>query len=210
MTTPLSIASVVEANRLSSGVPFLCLLDIEVVNPATGVVVTTLHVARNPENVVFQSVTYTAGMFDITLKTEAGKGAEVSLNVTDYTQAIQALMEEYGGGIGSNVTFYLVNGANLAQGAEIVEFFQIVGASSSEYRHNFVLGAENTLMQTFPRRRQTRDFCQWRYKSVDCGYTGGLATCDLSLQGPNGCAAHSNALNFGAFPGLNSNGYRYN
>jgi hypothetical protein len=39
--------------------------------------------------------------------------------------------------------------------------------------------------------------------------TGIMPSCDLSLQGPNGCAAHNNTQNFGGFPGLNDNGYRY-
>lgn len=209
MPKPLSLASVIEANRVASEVPFLCLIDVEVVNPATGVVVTTLHIARNSEEVIFDGNTYEAGVFDIQLSAEAGQAAEVTLSVNDYTQALQGMLEAYGGGVGSNVTFYLVNADNLSQGPEIVEYFQITATQSSEYTHQFTLGAENTLMQTFPRRRQTKDFCQWRYKSPECGYTGGLASCDLTLQGPNGCRVHSNELNFGAFPGLNSNGFRY-
>jgi phage-related protein len=206
---PLSLASVIEANRIASEVPFLCLIDVEVVNPTTGVVVTTLHIARNSEEVVFDGNTYEPGVFDIQLTAEAGQAAEVTLSVNDYTQAIQGMLEAYGGGVGSNVTFYLVNADNLDQGPEVVEYFQITATQSGDYIHQFTLGAENTLMQTFPRRRQTKDFCQWRYKSTECGYTGGLASCDLTLQGPNGCRVHSNSNNFGAFPGLNGNGYRY-
>lgn len=209
MPKPLSLASVIEANRIASEVPFLCLIDVEVVNPTTGVVVTTLHIARNSEEVVFDGNTYEPGVFDIQLTAEAGQAAEVTLSVNDYTQAIQGMLEAYGGGVGSNVTFYLVNADNLDQGPEVVEYFQITATQSGDYIHQFTLGAENTLMQTFPRRRQTKDFCQWRYKSTECGYTGGLASCDLTLQGPNGCRVHSNSNNFGAFPGLNGNGYRY-
>lgn len=209
MSKPLSIATILEANKVSSDVAFIPLIDLEVVDPITGVVAMVLHIARNPEPIVFNGNTYEPGIFDISLKEEAGSAAQVSLTVNDYLQVIQQFMEQYGGGIGSNVTFYLVNTANLAQGAEVQEYFQIVGASSSEYQHSFTLGAENALMVTFPRRRQTRDFCQWRYKSPECGYTGGLATCDLTLKGANGCTAHNNSLNFGGFPGINSNGYRY-
>ena len=206
MPKPLSIASVIEANRLSSEIPFLCLIDLEVVDPSTGVVVATEHIARNPEPVVFNGHTYEPGAFDIQLKQD-NSVSEVTLTVNDYTQTIQGYMEQYGGGVGSNVTFYLVNAGNLSQPPEVVEYFQIVSASSSEYTQAFTLGAENTLMMTFPRRRQTRDFCQWRFKSSDCGYTGAMNTCDLTLQGPNGCEAHGNSLNFGGMPGINSNRY---
>jgi phage-related protein len=211
MTQRLSVATAIEANRLSSSVPFLCLIDLEVVNPTTGLVVTTQRIARNPEDVVFNGDTYMKGSFDIQLTHEAGKPSEVQLIVNDYTQTIQSYMEQYGGGVGSNVTFYLVNGAALTKPADIIEYFQIIGATASEYVQTFTLGAENALMQTFPRRRQTRDFCQWRYQSAECGYptNGAKTSCDLTLQGPNGCEAHGNSVNFGAFPGLNSNGYRY-
>jgi phage-related protein len=209
MTTrkTLSIASAIEAHRLSSEVPYLCLLDIDVVDPATGVVVITLNYANNPEDFVFNGVTYSKGVFDISFTAEGGKTGDVSLSVNDYTQALEGYMQAYGGGVGSRVTFFVVNGATQAE--EAVEFFEIVGASSSGYVQQFKLGAESVLSQVFPRRRQTKDFCQWRYKSADCGYSGTLQSCDLSLQGANGCAAHNNTINFGAYPGINSNGFRY-
>lgn len=210
MPQPLSIANVIESNRLASDVPFLCFIDVEIVDPATGVVVVELNIVRNTEDVVFDGKTYAKGSFDIQIKNEAGKMSEVTLVVADYTQALQSLMEEYGGGVGSNVTFSIQAANSLDKPADIVEFFQIVGASASDYVQTFTLGAENALMQTFPRRRQNRDFCQWRYKDPDtCGYSGPLSSCSLTLQGDNGCEAHGNSLRFGGFPGLNSNGYRY-
>jgi hypothetical protein len=210
MTKALSIATVIEANRLSSDVPFLALIDLEVVNPTTGVVVTVKHIANNGEPVLMNGNTYEPGKFDITLTQEAGKQADVSLTVNDYTQTIQGYMEQYGGGIGSNVTLYIVNGAALDGEPEAVEYFQIVGATSVGYTQQFKLGAENTLMVTFPRRRQTRDFCQARFGDpLTCKYVGPLTSCDLTLKGVNGCAAHDNTINFHAYPGLNSNGYRY-
>jgi phage-related protein len=170
MPSVLSLASVIEANRLSSDIPWVFLLDIEVIDPASGAVAAVLHVANNTEDVTFQGNTYSAAAFDIQLKSELGKASEVTLSVVDYGQLLQPLLEAYGGGVGSNVTMYVVNTGNLAQGAEVVEYFQITGTTSQDYKHVFSLGAENTLMLIFPRRRQTRDFCQWRYKSFECGY----------------------------------------
>lgn len=209
MSQPLSLANVIESNRLASDVPFLCFIDVEVVNPATGIVVVELNIVRNTEDVVFDGKTYAKGSFDIQLKQEAGKMSEVTLVVADYTQALQSLMEEYGGGVGSNVTFSVQAANSLNKPADIVEYFQIIGASANDYIQTFTLGAENALLQSFPRRRQTRDFCQWRYKGSECGYVGGMASCDLTLQGDNGCDVHGNSLRFGGYPGLNSNGYRY-
>jgi phage-related protein len=204
----LSIVGTIEAHRLSSDVPILACLDVEVVDPASGVVVIELNYVHNTDPVQVNGVTYTPGKFDITISQEAGKVSEVNLSVTDYTQGLQSLMEQYQGGVGSRVTLYIVNGRDFSVDAE--EVFEVVGATSQGYVQSFQLGAENVLAQTFPRRRQTRDFCQWRYKDVDtCGYTGTMPTCDLTLNGPNGCEAHANTINFGAYPGINSNGYRY-
>lgn len=209
MPQPLSIANVIEANRVSSDVAFLIFIDVEIVDPATGVVVTELNFVRNTEDIILNGKPYQKSSFDISISQESGKQSEVTLTVTDYTQALQSFMEEYGGGVGSNVTMSIQSAAELDAAPDLVEYFQITGASASDYIQNFTLGAENALMLTFPRRRQTRDFCQWRYKGEGCGYVGALESCDLTLQGTNGCDVHGNSLNFGGFPGMNSNGYRY-
>jgi hypothetical protein len=207
----LSVASAIEAHRLSSDVPFICLLDIEIIDPLTGSIVNTLRYANNSEDLTFSgsgsSQLYGRGTFDISFSEEAGSIGDVTLTVNDFTQALQGLMEANGGGVGSRIAFYVANGRTLE--TETVEFFKINGAVSQGYTQSFTLGAEDVLAQVFPRRRQTRDFCQHRYKGPDCKYAGEIDSCDLSLSGGNGCAAHSNTINFGAFPGLNNNGFRY-
>jgi lambda family phage minor tail protein L len=56
---------------------------------------------------------------------------------------------------------------------------------------------------TLPRRLALRYACWWKYKSADCGYTGALPTCNLTL---GDCYAHfygnPAGLPFGGFPGL--------
>lgn len=205
----LSIASVLEKNRLDSEVPFLVALDVQVIDPLTGALVETLRIVRNDEAITFQGQTYQSALFDIRFGAEASAHYNVTLSLNDYTGAVQARMEEYGGGVGFKVTMYVINSGALDQGAEIAEYFDVTGASAKEYVCSFQLGADNEVMKTFPRRRQTKDFCQFRYKSKQCGYTGSMPSCDLTLQGPNGCAAHNNTIRFGAFPGMNSNGLRY-
>lgn len=210
MPKHISVVTAIEKNRLSSDTPFLVCLDIQVIDPATGAQVETIHLVRNNEAITFNGFDYQAFMFDIELKQDAGTQNPVSLVMTDYSKAIQARMQAYGGGIGFKVTIMVVNAGALTQPPEIIEDFEVIGASSSNYVCSFELGVESALAKTFPRRRQTRDFCQWRYKEVStCGYSGTLPSCDLTLKGSNGCAAHNNAIHFGAFPGINSNGARY-
>jgi lambda family phage minor tail protein L len=53
-----------------------------------------------------------------------------------------------------------------------------------------------------PKRQCIANICQWVYKSAECGYTGGLPTCDKTLDA---CKAHFGAtaeLPFGSFPGV--------
>lgn len=211
----LSLATVLEKNKLSSDVAFIALIELTVISPVTGAPVATLRFANNNEDITCNGQLFIACGFDFEVKQEAGKQTEVTLSVTDYTQTIQQQMQAYGGGVGSKVVLYIVRSDALTQAPEISEFFQITSASAAEYVSSFQLGAENTLMQTFPRRRQRRDFCQWRFKDGNCKYNGGLTTCDMTLQGANGCNKHinldgtQNVVNFGGFPGLNSNGNRY-
>jgi phage-related protein len=209
MTTSLSVASIIEKNRLSSAVPWLIMLDIAVIDPNTLVTASTLHLVRNPDPVTYNGNTYAPAAFDIELKSQAGEQQTISLSITDYTLTVQKQMQDYGGGVGFLITVMVVNAGNLTQSPEVIEYFQVTGAETANYVCTFTLGAENNITKTFPRRRQTKDYCQFRYKGAECGYAGSMPSCDLSLDGPNGCRAHDNVVHFGAFPGINSRDTRY-
>lgn len=209
MTKSLSVASVIEKNRLSSGTPFLICIDIDIVDPTTGGIVETMHITHNTDSVIFNGFAYQPASFDIELKEESGAQQSVKLSIKDYTKAVQQRMQLYAGGVGFGVTVMVVNADALSQPPEISEFFEVVGAESSSYVCSFTLGAENNITKNFPRRRQSKDFCQWRYKGDECGYGGAMLSCDLTLKGGNGCKAHNNAVNFGAFPGINTRDVNY-
>lgn len=209
MTTSLSLATAIEKNNIGSGTAFLIALDISVINPADLNVVETLHVVRNTEGIHFNGFNYEPASFDIQLKSESGVQSTVQLVFQDHTRAVQSKIQEYGGGIGFVVVMTVVNSAQLNDPPEIVQKFEVVGVSSSQFVVTFQLGADNAITKTFPRRRQARDFCQFRYKGDQCGYSGPLTTCDLTLKGENGCLTHDNVIRFGAFPGINSSNTTY-
>lgn len=208
MAHSLSVVNVIEKNKLASGSPFLLLLDIEVWDENGGFV-ETLYVVNNTEEIAYQGHTYVPTQFEIGLKQSVGEQVVVQLTFQDMTRGLQTYMQQYGGGVGFKVTLTVVNASNLTQPPEMQEFFQVVAANAANYVVTFSLGAENNLTKIFPRRLQNRDFCGWKYKGAECGYAGGIATCDRTLQGTNGCAAHNNTIRFGGFPGLNGNGRRY-
>ena len=209
MSKPLSVITSIEKGNIGSNEPFLVCLDIEVVDPATLLLVETLHLVRNTEDITFNGFTYTAAAFDISFKSESGSMPQVSLTIKDYTRAIQARMQAYNGGMGFRVNLIVVNAGDLSQPPEIIEHFEVTNATASDYVSQFTLGAENALASPFPKRKQTKRFCQWRYKGIECKYVGPLTSCDLTLQGTNGCSVHSNTLNYGAFPGLNNSNNKY-
>lgn len=209
MTKSLSVASVIEKNRISSDTPWLICLDIGVIDPDSMSVVETMHIVRNTEAITFNGHEYVPSSFDIELKEESGTQQSVSLSINDYSLAVQQRMQKYAGGVGFTVAIMVVNADQLDAPPEVIENFEVVGANSANYVCAFTLGAENNITKTFPRRRQTKDYCQWRYKGPDCGYTGSLTSCDLSLNGANGCKAHQNVIHFGAFPGINTRDARY-
>jgi phage-related protein len=204
----LSVASVIEKNRLESNIAFLVLVQIEIFDPATYSYPEIVRAVNNDEDITFAGESWTAQPFDIELKYEAGSVPDVTLSVKDFNRVLLGKLETYAGGIGSRVTMIILNSGNLSQGPEVQEVFEIIGSSANDYVVSLKLGAESTLTRLFPGRMQMRDRCSWRYKGPECGYTAGMPTCDLSLQGPNGCAAHSNAVNFGGFPGLVNRGLR--
>lgn len=209
MSKFLSVASVIEKNKIASDVPFLVCLEVDVYDSTTNDIVETFYLVRNTEDITWQGHVYVAMSFDIEFKSEANAIAPIQLRIFDYTRAVMERMQAYGGGVGSTVRVIVLNAGALDQPAEITEYFSVIGAQAQNYTILWTLGAENILEITFPKRRQMRDRCSWRYKSEQCKYAGTRATCDLTLQGPNGCEAHSNTINFGGFPGINSNGVSY-
>lgn len=203
MARHLSVATVIEKNRIASVNAFIVLMEVDVVDRA-GVMVETLYLARNTENLTFQGQEYVASNFEITLKTESGTIPEIQVVAQDQTRAIQQRMEEHGGGVGFTVRVMIINTGNMTQPPEVAEEFKVVRASAAGYAVTFGLGAENPLSMRFPRGRQAKDRCRFLYKGVECGYTGPMLRCDLTLQGQYGCAAHGNTRRFGGFPGINA------
>lgn len=209
MPKSFSVANVIEKNKLATGEAFLVLLEIILVDTTTGGVVDTIYVVNNNENITYDLNIYQAFPFDLQLSQESGGVPEISLTATDFQKILISHMNSLSGGTGSSVIVRVVNSGNLSAEPELEETFEVIDASASDYKINVKLGAENALRKNFPRGVQMRDRCRWRYKGTECGYVGPIASCDLSLQGANGCAAHNNTLNFGGYPGLKGRGVRY-
>lgn len=202
MPKHLSLATVVEKNRVASVNAFVMLAEIDVVNPTSGVVTETLYLARNNENITYQGNTYTATFFEFDVEETSEGVPEVTVRIQDMSGSVMKRTEEHNGGVGWPVRFKYVNSGSLDQPPEIEELIYIMAAKAQDYSVEFTLGARNPLRQRFPRRLQWRDRCSWAFKSDECGYTGPETLCDYTLQGPDGCAAKNNTARFGGFPGI--------
>lgn len=209
MPNSFSVINAVEKNKIASANAWIVLLEIQFVDTDTGLVAETKFVANNNEDVTFDSNVYVAFPFDIKMKHEAGGVPQISLTAQDFQKVLLNKMNKYSGATGSTVIMRVVNSANLTADAELEEFFEIIDSDANDYMVSFQLGAENTLTRRFPNNVQMRDRCRWRYKSDDCGYVGAEPSCDLTLQGDNGCSIHVNSPNFGGYPGLKGTGIRY-
>lgn len=199
----LSVGTVIEKNKISSDNTFLILIDLEVKDEEGGVV-QHVRFVKNSENIVFQGNTYQAANFTLDISVEANSEPSISLTAQDQTRTLAQFIEAYGGLVDNNVTMYVVNSAALTAPEEIRETFKITGAEVNNYIVRFQLGTPSAVNKRFPLYRQFKDRCMWRYKGPRCKYAGGMTSCDYTLNGPNGCNAHNNSINFGAFPGLNT------
>lgn len=198
-----SVATVIEKNRIASGMAFVVLMEVQVKGLGGGPS-EVVRYARNSENVTFMGETYLASNFDMNMESSTSEYPSVQITVVDPTRDLQSRLEAYDGGIAFEIRLMVVNEGDLNSPADIDETFFVLSTSTKSYIATMTLGARNPLNQRFPRRLQLRDRCSWRYKGAECGYTGAISGCDYSLTGPNGCRAHDNERRFGGFPGLKS------
>ena len=208
MARHLSVATVIEKNKITSSVAFVILLDLKIVDPNTREVVETLRLAANDENIFFghdelgYTAIYQAANFNIQVEQQQNSTPTVTLTATDPTMFIQSRIEGYAGGVFSEVVLTVVNTARLDKPAEIRERFSVISTSAKDYIVTANLGAENPLNIQFPKYKQFRERCAWRFKGYGCGYAGADTTCTYVLDGKGGCREKGNSLNARVLPGL--------
>lgn len=209
----LSLSSIIEANSFSgSDTAWLIALKIHVRNHQTGAEVSQIRVINNSEITSIEGEPYEPMSFSIDIKEESNQLPSMTVTIQDQAELVGPFMQRYGGGVGFDVEMMIVQGhndghdvdqANGETEPELVEFFTVTNSGYKDYVASWTLGAENPLKRMFPLRKQEDNQCSFRYKEpTTCGYNGAKPTCDLTLDGVNGCRAHANTKNFGAYPGI--------
>jgi hypothetical protein len=203
----LSLSTIADTNAFQSEKVWLIALQIHVINHQTGIEVEQIRVINNNEIVTIEGNPYEPCSFDIDLQEKTNELPSITVTLQDQAEIIGPYMHRYAGGVGFEVDLMIV-GADYGNPTasvepELAEYFVVTKSSYKDWVATWTLGAENPLRRMFPLRKQEPDQCSFRYKdSNTCGYTGGLATCDLSFDGANGCRAHNNTPNFGGYPGI--------
>lgn len=201
----ISLLTVLEKNKLHANQPFLFALEIQVWSEGSQTFVDTLRFVQNDEDVTIDGVAYQALPFEIEIDSKANSTPTVNISVQDQLQIVQSYLQTYKGGTGSSVKVMVVTGPDkdaLTSEIELSDEFSITSSSAKDYVVTWQLGVDNPLNDNVPARVAMKNVCSFVYKGGNCGYTGAMPTCDLSLAGANGCRVHSNEENFGGMPGI--------
>ena len=205
MPAHLSLATAIDKNRVASSVVYLILLEVDIRDPDVGNVIETIRCVNNNEAVTFRGQTYVTTPFNLSVTSDKDTSPSAQLEVYDIGQTLQARLQAYGRSLDWPARIYVVNASAPDEPTlELRYDFDILSAVAKDdsYTLSFTLGAENPLTLRFPPRQQFRNRCFWKYKGLECAYSGPKPSCDYTLDGANGCRAHDNAVNYGGFPGI--------
>jgi len=162
-----------------------------------------LYFAEHDADVVYDSVTYVK--FPITLDeiSENNKGTidSVRVTVSNASRLIQSYLEDYDLR-GKKVTITTVFADQLADtGAHIDDVFWIDSYTADQHTVSFTLTSKFDVLDiALPGRQYSRNYCGWKFKSTECGYSGGQTSCNKTKQR---CKELVNYSRFGGFPSIN-------
>lgn len=188
-----------QKNKLHITAPWVYLFIVQV--SATD----AMYITNHSESIGYDGHTYKPFPVEVGEITEDSKGnlESVTLSISNVNRMVMAYMEQHDALQGKDVWMFIVNRVDPTQCINL-GVYQIVEASADSNVATFVLGHYNFFALKFPRNRYIRGRCRWVYKSTECGYVGGLATCDKTLGETDGCRVHNNEQRFGGFPSIPS------
>jgi len=165
-----------------------------------------LYFAEYDTDVTFNGIAYTR--FPITIDTisENNKGAidSVNLIVANVSRLIQSYLESKDLR-GKKVSIKTVWANQLTDtSAYIEDIFYIDSYSADQDNVNFILTSKFDVLDVeLPLRRYSRNYCNWKFKGAECGYSGSETVCNKTKQDCK--ATKNNFKRFGGFPSIQSN-----
>ena len=172
MPLKLSDVAKVEKNKIDSDGVWLVLLEIILRLPDGEKL--ALKVVRNNEDIVWNGETWIAFPFDLDDVSEDAMGEipQLTVKVSNVTGTVQRYVEEANGAVGATVKLYVVHSHNLDEGsAEIEEAFTVRAVKCDSYWVHFTLSGDYPTLRRIPETRYLKDFCPFKFKGLECGYT---------------------------------------
>lgn len=206
----LSLTAIQEKNKLGTDSVFAVLLEITI--PDTPII----YITSNGDNIAWNSQTWLAFPFDIGELNEEGKNEVPQWTITldNRQRVIEQYLQQYDqylkvNGIEGNeikCTCHIVNTKDLAN-TEAVKtvYFELSQPTTTAENATFILTADSPFNITTPKRRFIKQFCYWKFKGIECGYSGAEITCNKTLTR---CQQLNNSPRFGGFPGVGFGGVR--
>ncbi|MFZ3044710.1 MAG: hypothetical protein WA151_02250 [Desulfatirhabdiaceae bacterium] len=200
---PLGTSYIEAKNRLSDANAWIMLLQL-----TFGAEV--MRLCANNQDIVWNGETWVAFPFNIDVIKDATRDEvpQVVVRVSNVNQAVQYYVEQYGGGIGSEVILRVIYTGDLTETSRIPTFaFKVKGCKSDAIWATFELGVASPYLSQDPRDKILKNFCRYRFPgSIDsrCPYTGTEYTsCNKTLSD---CKVRNgvDAKYYGGFPSVGS------
>ena len=207
MPHTISSDGIVEKNKLNNSGAWLIMMQI-IYKTGEPIYVTSNNATTTWNSLTWYPVPFELGDIE---ETKEGSVPSTSLRIHDLERRITPYLDTYGGGVGAQVTIYVVHSDHLANTtAEIEEIFSLLSVKiDSNNVITIDLGAENLFNYRTPQDRYLKNHCRFinpwwdGFKGDYCKYAGAETECDGTFTR---CRELENTLNFGAFPSVGRTG----
>ena len=163
-----------------------------------------LYFAEYDSDVTYGGITYQRFPLRHEFVSENSKGEinAVKVRLSNVSRLIQAYLENYDFR-GKKVSIKMVFANELSDpDAYIEDIFYIDSYTAMQEEVEFTLaGKFDVLSFELPGRRYSRNYCSFKFKSAECGYSGAETSCNKTLQR---CRELGNQRRFGGFPAVPS------
>lgn len=201
MPNELTLLQRLMKNKLYSNSAWVVMLDININD------IYYVKVCNNNENIVYGGDTYYAFPFSlelITLEDSKGEISDVTLKVSNLTGIIMNYIENTDGAINSTITISYINSKHLDEPAAYEETMKISSISYDDSWIEIKLSADYVTSFRISAKIFKRDFCDYQFKGIECGYNGSELLCNHSLKR---CRELENETRFGGEPTIGSGFY---
>jgi lambda family phage minor tail protein L len=163
-----------------------------------------LYYTNHKTNITYNGQVYTKfpGTHEAIGENTTGEIDTVRFTLGNATRVIGYYLENYEWR-GKKVSIIQVFADKLDDAsANITDTYYIDSYSTTKEGATFILTSKFDILNVvLPARRYSRNYCGWKFKSTECGYSGAETECNKTLAR---CRILSNSERFGGFPSIPS------